>query len=373
MIPFTRPAHLNAAMENIAHALAARKLCGDGPFCRKVENILEAGLGLPRALLTTSCTHALEMAGLLLDIHPGDEVIVPTFTFVSTISAFALRGATPIFCDIRNDTLNLDERLLPALINARTRAIVPVHYGGVGCNMDVICRLAQEHNIPVVEDNAHGLFGKYRGKWLGTFGALATQSFHDTKNFSCGEGGALLINDPTHLTRAEIIREKGTNRSKFFRGQVDKYTWVDHGSSYVLSDLLAAVLASQLDQRVHIQATRQRIWERYAQELQTWAAENGASLPVIPQECEHPYHVFYLRLPAQRRTAFIEHMRSHEIQTPFHYQPLHASPMGQQLGGKPGQCPVAERVADELVRLPLFNDMTNDEQSEVIATVRAFR
>ena len=372
MIPFTRPARLEASLVHIREALASHKISGDGPFGRRAEKILEGLLPGSRVLLTTSCTHALEMSGLLLDLAPGDEVIIPAFTFVSTVNAYVLRGARPVFADIRPDTLNLDEAKLEALITPRTKAIVPVHYGGVGCEMDAIGRIASAANAVVIEDNAHGLFGHYRGKPLGTFGGLATQSFHDTKNIACGEGGALVINDARLVERAEVVREKGTNRSRFFRGQVDKYTWVDVGSSYVLSDILAALLVSQLEARAEIQAHRMRVWNRYATELKSWAADRGIALPTVPAHCEHPAHVFYLLVPAARRAAFIDHMKARDVQVVFHYQALNTSPMGRTHGGRPGTCPVTERVADELVRLPLYSDLTDADQSAVIDAVRAF-
>jgi len=266
----------------MAQALANGHISGDGPFTKKCHELLTSIHKCAATLLTTSCTHALEMSALLLDIKPGDEVILPSFTFVSTANAFVLRGARPIFADIRPDTLNLDETRLETLITSRTRVIVPVHYAGVGCEMDKICAIAANHGITVVEDNAHGLFGKYRGRFLGTFGALSTLSFHETKNFHCGEGGALIINDHTLVERAEIIREKGTNRSRFFRGQVDKYTWVDIGSSYLPSDLLAAYLLAQLEAREYVLATRRRIYEYYLKNLADWAAANEVQLPFIP-------------------------------------------------------------------------------------------
>jgi dTDP-4-amino-4,6-dideoxygalactose transaminase len=372
VIPFTRPAYLDAGLVYIREALAACKISGDGPFGRRAEKVLEDLLPRSRVLLTTSCTHALEMAGLLLDLAPGDEVILPAFTFVSTANAFVLRGARPVFADIRPDTLNLDESRLEELVTPRTKAIVPVHYGGVGCEMDAIGRIASTARAMVVEDNAHGLFGRYRGKDLGTFGALATQSFHDTKNIACGEGGALVINDASLVERAEIVREKGTNRSRFFRGQVDKYTWVDVGSSYVVSDVLAALLLSQLELRAQIQALRARAWNRYATELREWAARRDVALPTVPPHCEHPSHVFYLLLAGGRRAAFIDHMKARGVSVVFHYQALNTSPMGLAHGGRPGMCPVTERIADELVRLPLYNDLSDTDQSAVIDAVRAF-
>jgi dTDP-4-amino-4,6-dideoxygalactose transaminase len=373
MIQFTRPGFLASGLVKIQEALAAGRLSGDGPFCRRTEKLLETELGTARALLTTSCTHALEMSALLLDIAPGDEVIVPAFTFVSTVNAFVLRGARPVFADVRPDTLNLDEERLPQLVTPRTKAIVPVHYAGVACEMDAITAIAKACGAAVIEDNAHGLYGTYRGKMLGTIGALATQSFHDTKNFTCGEGGALLVNDPRFVERAEIIREKGTNRSRFFRGQVDKYTWVDVGSSYVLSDILAALLLSQLEARHEIQQRRARIWNRYATELADWAASLDVRLPIVPAHCEQTFHMFYLLIPAGRRGAFIDHLKDRDIQAVFHYQPLHLSPMGLAHGGAAGACPVTERVADELVRLPLYNELTEQDQGIVIDAVRSFR
>ncbi len=371
MISFNKPALVGSELEYVKEAFGKLKVSGDGAFCRRAEKLLEEALGVPKVLLTTSCTHALEMSALLADIEPGDEVILPSFTFVSTANAFVLRGGRPVFADVRRDTLNLDETKLEALVTSRTKAIVPVHYGGVGCEMDRILEVAKPRNILVIEDNAHGLFGKWRGKSLGSFGALATQSFHETKNFTCGEGGALLINDASLVERAEILREKGTNRSRFFRGQVDKYTWVDHGSSWVLSDILGAMLLAQLEARAVIQEKRKKIWERYETELASWAKKRGVRLPVVPEHCEQTYHLFYLLLPTlAERTAFIEHLAKRGVQAVFHYVPLHRSPMGEHFGG--GECPVTEEVSDQLVRLPLHTELTADEQSTVIEAVRAF-
>jgi dTDP-4-amino-4,6-dideoxygalactose transaminase len=274
-IPFNRPTLAGKEIEYIRAAIESGHASGDGSFTHRCQGFLERELGVPKVLLTTSCTHALEMAAFLLDIQPGDEIIVPSFTFVTTVNAFVIRGAKPVFIDIHADTLNMDERDLEQLITPRTKVIVPVHYAGVGCEMDAIMAVARQHDIPVVEDNAHGLFGRYKGKLLGTFGTLATQSFHETKNISCGEGGALLINDRQYIERAEIIREKGTNRSRFFRGQVDKYTWVDVGSSYLPSDILAAFLYAQLESYQEIQARRCSIWNTYHQALQPWAQTNS--------------------------------------------------------------------------------------------------
>lgn len=372
-IDFNRPSLVGRELEYISEAIRRRHISGDGYFTKRCHEMLEQALDVPRVLLTTSCTHALEMTALLLEIHEGDEVIIPSFTFVSTVNAFVLRGARPIFIDIRPDTLNLDERQLERLITPRTRAILPVHYAGVGCEMDTILAIAGRHHIPVIEDNAHGLFARYKGRPLGTFGEMATQSFHETKNFSCGEGGALLVNDPKYIERAEILREKGTNRSRYFRGQVDKYTWVDLGSSYLPSDVLAAYLYAQLEQRQIIQEARQRIWDTYAQELAPWAQANGVQLPYIPPECEQAYHMFYIILPTLAdRQALIQHLMARGIQSVFHYLPLHISEMGRRFGGQPGDCPVTEALSDRLLRLPFFNTLTESEQREVITSVSHF-
>ena len=373
-IPFNRPSIVGDEFRYISEALAQGHISGGGPFAARCQALLEQQLGVPRVLLTTSCTHALELAALLLDVREGDEVIVPSFTFVSTVTAFVLRGAQPRFIDIRPDTLNLDETLLERAITPRTRVILPVHYAGVGCEMDVILDIATRHGISVVEDNAHGLFGAYRGKPLGTFGCLAAQSFHETKNINCGEGGALLINDPRLAERAEIIREKGTNRSRFFRGLVDKYTWVDVGSSYVPSDILAAYLFAQLEARERIQTTRRRLWDYYLRHLRDWAAARNVVLPSVPAHCEQAYHMFYLLLPSlDQRQALIAHLREHGVMSVFHYQPLHLSEMGQRLGGKEGDCPVTEEVSDRLLRLPFYNDLTEADQERVVGAVTKFR
>ena len=297
-IPFNRPFATGDEIAYMQAAIAGPKFSGDGRFTAECHALLEQSLGVAKALLTTSCTHALEMAALLLGIGPGDEVIVPAFTFVSTVNAFVLRGARPVFVDIRPDTLNIDEKQLEVRLTNNTKAIFLVHYAGIGCEMDAILRLAQRHRLAVVEDNAHGLFGKYRGRFLGTIGDMAALSFHETKNFTCGEGGALLLKEPHRVERAEIIREKGTNRSRFFRGEVDKYNWVDVGSSYLPSDLLAAFLRAQLEHRGQIQSARRKVWETYLRELSDWALENQVRLPVVPPECEQSYHMFYLIMPS---------------------------------------------------------------------------
>mgnify|MGYP000918063956 FL=1 len=369
-IPFNKPAYLVEESLYVQEALQKGHLAGDGDYTKKCSALLEGLFGVPKALLTTSCTHALELSALLLEIQQGDEVILPSFTFVSTVNAFVLRGARPVFIDIRPDTLNMDESKLEGLITPKTKAIVPVHYAGVGCEMDTILNIAHSRNIKVVEDNAHGLAGKYKGKKLGTFGSMATQSFHETKNVSCGEGGALLINDPKYIERAEIIREKGTNRSRFFRGQVDKYTWVDVGSSYLPSEVLAGILCAQLENVDKIQKRRGKIWNRYNDELNAWAEENGVGLPQVPSYCEQPYHMFHIIMPSlEKRTQFISSLKEKGIMSVFHYLPLNTSEMGMRLGAKPGDCPVTEDISDRLVRLPLFYNMTDDEQTRVIEEV----
>ena len=373
MIPFNRPYAAPAEREYLDKALAGPIRSGDGPFTKQCQAWLEQQVGARKALLTSSCTDALEMAAVLLRLQPGDEVIVPSFTFVSTANAFAIHGATPVFCDVRPDTLNLDERLLDALITARTRAVVVVHYGGVACEMDEILRICGARGVPVIEDNAHGLLATYKGRPLGSLGLLATQSFHETKNFGCGEGGALLINAPALIERAEIVREKGTNRQQFFRGQVDKYPWVDVGSSYLPSDLLAAILLSQFHAADIIQGLRGRVWNHYQQRLAGWAITHGVRQPIIPEHCTGSHHLYYLLMPSlDARQAFMHHCKARGILAVFHYQPLHASLMGQRYGGHQGQCPIAEDVADRLIRLPLFNSMSEPEQEAVCAGVESF-
>lgn len=372
-VPFNRPATMGMEMAYMRQALEQYHISGDGPFSKRCEALLQELLGAPRVLLTTSCTDALEMSAVLLNISPGDEVITPSFTFVSTINAYVLHGARPVFVDVRPDTLNLDETQLAGAITPRTKAIVPVHYGGVGCEMDAIMDIAASHDIPVVEDNAHGLFGSYRDKPLGTWGALATQSFHETKNVTCGEGGALVINDVRYAERAEIIREKGTDRSRFLRGKVDKYTWVDVGSSHLPSDLLAAFLLAQLEQREAIQEMRRHVWQTYQDRLRPWAKTSGVGVPQVPEHCDQAYHLFYLLLPSeQHRDAFLTHLSQRHVNAVFHYLPLHLSPMGKLFGGKKGDCPVTEDVSARLVRLPFYSTMQPEEQECVIAAVEQF-
>jgi dTDP-4-amino-4,6-dideoxygalactose transaminase len=372
-IPFNAPGLAGDELRYIADAITRGHSAGDGAYTAKCHALLQEKLNAAKVLLTTSCTHALELAALLLDIRPGDEVIVPAFTFVATVNAFVLRGARPAFCDIRRDTLNLDEKQVERAITPRTRAIVPVHYAGVGCEMDALLEIARKHGVPVVEDNAHGLFATYKGRYLGTFGCLATQSFHETKNIICGEGGALVINDPAFVERAEILREKGTDRARFFRGQVDKYTWVDIGSSYLPSDILAAFLCAQLEKYEQIDAVRERIWRRYDEALRDWARENGVARPHVPPHCRQSYHMYYVLMPSlEDRQALIGLLKDRGILSVFHYLPLHLSVMGRQFGGRPGQCPVTESVSDRLLRLPFYNNLTESLQNEVISAIRSF-
>jgi dTDP-4-amino-4,6-dideoxygalactose transaminase len=369
-IPFNRVTFVGSEQRYMAEAIERWHISGDGHFTDRCQSLLERELSAAKVLLTTSCTSALEMAALLLDIGPGDEVIVPSFTFVSTANAFVLRGARPVFADIRPDTLNLDESQLPRLITSRTKAVVVVHYAGVACEMDEILEIGQRYGIAVVEDNAHGLFGKYKGRYLGTLAPLATQSFHETKNFTCGEGGALVINDPRYVDRAEVIREKGTNRRRFFRGEIDKYTWVDVGSSFLPSDLLAAFLLAQLEARDQIQCQRHHIWNYYATHLSEWADAAGVRLPVVPSYCDHSAHMFHMIMPTEAaRRRLIERLKAREIYSVFHYVPLHLSEMGLSYGGRVGDCPVTEQVSDCLVRLPFFNAMTDADLERVTAAV----
>ena len=354
-IPFNRPFMTGRELSNIAQAHANGHLSGDGPFTRYCHDWLARRTGAHKALLTHSCTAALEMAALLLDLKPGDEVIMPSFTFVSTANAFALRGAVPVFVDVRADTLNLDERLIEAAITPRTRAICVVHYAGVACEMDAIMAIAAKHGLAVVEDAAQAIFSTYRGRPLGTIGELGALSFHETKNIISGEGGALLVRDAEFAERAEIIREKGTNRSRFFRGQVDKYTWVDVGSSYLPGEITAAFLAAQVDEGEQITARRMALWDRY----HVWAASHERDglvrRPVVPAHCTHNAHMYYLLLPSlEARTAFIAGLRAEGIGAVFHYIPLHSAPEGTRCGRSSGDLPVTDSTSERLVRLPLW-------------------
>lgn len=373
-IPFNRASISAAEQTAVLEALKSRAIAGDGPIGRQCEAWLESRLSVDRALLVTSGTHALDMAAILADVRPGDEVIMPSFTFPSTANAFVLRGASPVFVDIRPDTLNINEALVADAISPRTKVVVVVHYAGVACEMDSITAVAAVRHLTLVEDNAHGLFGAYRGRALGTFGALAAQSFHETKNLTCGEGGALVINDSRLVKRAEHVREKGTNRTAFRRGEVDKYTWVDCGSSYVLSDVLAALLLAQLGRSDAIQERRRAIWLRYQTALATWSTENDVQLPFVPPHCDQAYHMYYLIMPgSEDRAGLITHLASRGILAVSHYVPLHSSPMAQRLLGSLSKCPVTDSVSERLLRLPFYADITDVEQEFVIDCVTEYR
>ncbi len=374
MIPLNRTHISENELGYVAEVIRGGCTSGDGPFTRRASALLREMTGVENVLLTTSCTHALEMSAILLDLEPGDEVIMPSFTFMSTANAFVLRGAVPVFVDCRPDTLNIDERLIEAAVTDRTRAVVVVHYAGVACEMETIGKLCERYGLVLVEDNAHGLGGFYRGLPLGSFGGLATQSFHATKNVQCGEGGALLLGESGLAVRAEIIREKGTDRGRFFRGQVDKYRWVDIGSSYLPSDLLAAQLTAQLESFGMVQARRHAVWRRYHQGLEGWAAGNATAQPTVPDGCAHPAHLYYLLLPdLENRQALIAHLSTKDVQAAFHYQPLHTAPAGMRFGrAASGGCPVTEDVADRLVRLPLYADLAEADVDRVIDAVTSY-
>ena len=355
MIPFNKPFMTGKELSYIAEAHANGHLSGDGPFTKRCQTWLAAETGSSKALLTHSCTAALEMAALLLDLAPGDEVIMPSYTFVSTANAFALRGAVPVFVDIREDTLNIDERLIEAAITPQTRAICVVHYAGVACEMDTILSLASRHGLKVVEDAAQGLMSRYRGRPLGALGEFGALSFHETKNITSGEGGALLCRDAADAERAEIIREKGTNRSKFFRGQVDKYTWVDLGSSFLPGEITAAFLSAQTEAAAEITARRMAIWERYHEWAEPHERNGTVRRPVVPGHCTHNAHMYYLLLPSlHARTRFIGELRDGGVNAVFHYIPLHSSPAGMRLGRESGSLAVTNDISSRLVRLPLW-------------------
>jgi len=373
-IPFSKASTVGAELENIASALRSGHLSGDGPFSEKCRQWLEEHLGCKRALLTHSCTAALEMAAILCDLAPGDEVIMPSFTFVSTANAFVLRGAVPVFVDIRRDTLNLDERMAAEAVTPRTRAIVPVHYAGVGCEMDALMKLAERHGLAVVEDAAQGMLAEYRGRKLGAIGHLGCLSFHETKNVISGEGGALLVNHERYLARAEIIREKGTNRAQFFRGEVDKYTWVDIGSSYLPSELIGAFLYAQLGQAEAINAMRAKLCAAYAELLEPLARRGLVTLPQpTPEGVTGNGHMYYVLLEdIERRTALIAHLRARGVFAVFHYVPLHSAPAGRRYGRTAGRLPVTDDVAYRLLRLPLYYGLTAEGVAEVVAAINEF-
>jgi dTDP-4-amino-4,6-dideoxygalactose transaminase len=372
-IPFNKPFIAGKELYYIAQAVTFGNIGGDGHFTQKCCRLLEERFGIHKVLLTPSCTASLEMAALLCDLGPGDEVILPSFTFVSTANAVVRLGVKPVFVDIRPDTLNLDDSLVEEAITPRTKAIFPVHYAGVGCAMDRILTIARKYNLLVVEDAAQGVNSFYRGQALGSLGCLGTYSFHETKNFICGEGGALCLNDPALVERAEIIRDKGTNRKQFFRGQVDKYTWVDVGSSYVPSEICSAFLYAQLEMLDAITARRRRIYQFYLDHLQPLEAQGWLRLPRWPEECDPNYHLFYILLPdAPTRDDLMAYLRQHGILAVFHYVPLHTAPMGARWGYQEGDLPVTEQVSSRLLRLPLYYEITEEEQQEVVAQVRTF-
>ncbi|HGJ5883492.1 dTDP-4-amino-4,6-dideoxygalactose transaminase [Arsenophonus sp.] len=374
MIPFNKLPVIGTELSYMQEAMQSGKLCGDGHFTQRCEEWMEKHFQCPKVLLTPSCTASLEMAAILLDIKPGDEVIMPSFTFVSTANAFVLRGATIVFIDIRPDTMNMDETKIEAAITAKTRAIVPVHYAGVACEMDTIMALAEKHHLYVVEDAAQGVMSTYKGKALGTIGHIGCYSFHETKNYSSGgEGGAILINEPSLIERAEIVREKGTDRSQFFRGQVDKYTWRDIGSSYLMSDLQAAYLWAQLEQANKINQRRLELWKNYYQALKPFAEVGKLDLAVIPADLEHNAHMFYIKLKdIEQRTAFNKHMQAANILSVFHYVALHSSPAGHKFGRFHGDDCYTTKESDRLVRLPMFYNLTDEEQQQVINQIQCF-
>ncbi|MEA5101855.1 dTDP-4-amino-4,6-dideoxygalactose transaminase [Pantoea sp. S18] len=374
MIPFNAPPIVGSEVEYMQSAMASGKLCGDGGFTRRCQQWMEQHFGSKKVLLTPSCTASLEMAALLIDLQPGDEVIMPSYTFVSTSNAFVLRGATIVFVDVRPDTLNIDETLIEAAITPKTRAIVPVHYAGLACEMDSIMALAAKHKLYVIEDAAQGVMSQYKGRALGTIGHIGCFSFHETKNYTAGgEGGATLINDAKLVDRAEIIREKGTNRSQFFRGQVDKYTWRDIGSSYLMADLQAAYLWAQLEAAEQINQQRLRLWQRYYDALQPLAAAGRIELPVVPKNCRHNAHMFYIKLrDSDDRQALINWMKEAEILTVFHYIPLHSSPAGERFGRFHGDDAFTTRESERLLRLPLFYNLSDNNQRTVISSLLSF-
>jgi len=372
-IPFNRPYLTGREREYLEEALQSRQLAGDGPFARRCQALMQQRFGTASAQLTTSCTSALETAALLCDLAAGDEIIMPSYTFVSTANAFWLRQAKVKFVDIRRDTLNIDETQIEAAIGARTRAIVPVHYAGVGCEMDAIMGLASKHGLVVVEDAAQGVNATYQGRFLGTIGDMGCYSFHESKNFVAGEAGAFLTNDPDLARRAEIVREKGTNRSQFFRGEVDKYTWMDIGSSYIASDLLAAVLLAQLEAMEEITALRRRVYDRYSTGLAPLVDAGAIGVQSIPQHCASNFHMFYILVEdLQTRTRLIEHLKHDGIHAVFHYVPLHTSPVGESMGYRAGMLPVTEYCADRIVRLPLYAGLRDDEADRITESVRRF-
>ena len=373
MISFNVPPVVGNELKYIEQAIGNHKICGDGEFTKKCSAWMEEKTGTAKALLTTSCTHATEMAALLADIQPGDEVVMPSFTFVSTADAFVLRGAKVKFVDIRPDTINIDETLIEDAITDKTKAIVPVHYAGVGCEMDTIMDIARKHHLLVIEDAAQGVMSSYKGKALGTIGDYGCYSFHETKNYSMGEGGALLIKDPDMIERAEIVREKGTNRSKFFRGQIDKYTWVDAGSSYLPSELNAAYLWAQLEQADMVNDNRLKSWNLYKELLTPIAEKEYITLPYIPEECTHNAHMFYIKTKnLEERSALISYLKENGVLAVFHYIPLHGAPAGQKYGEFIGEDKYTTRESERLVRLPMYYNLSEEDITYVAELISRF-
>ena len=373
MIPFNVPPFTGKEMDYIRQAVENQKICGDGPYTKKCSEWIEHKTGVTKCLLTTSCTHATELAALLADVKEGDEVIMPAYTFVSTADAFVLRGAKPIFVDIRPDTMNIDETLIEDAITPRTKAIVPVHYAGVACEMDTIMDIAKRHNLLVIEDAAQGVMSTYKGQALGAIGDFGCYSFHETKNYSMGEGGALLIKDPKYVEEAEIIREKGTNRSKFFRGQIDKYTWVNFGSSYLPSDMNAAYLWAQLELAEEINGKRLSIWNRYWELLQPLKEQGCIELPTVPEGCVHNAHMFYIKAKdLEERTRLIDFLKKNEIWSVFHYIPLHTAPAGMKFGEFHGEDKYTTKESERLCRLPLFYSLELDQVDYIASKVKEF-
>ena len=373
MITFNRPPYVETAMDYIQECVKSQKICGDGAYTKKCNQWIEDRTGTAKCLLTTSCTHATEMAALLCDIQPGDEVIMPSFTFVSTADAFVLRGGVPVFVDIRPDTMNIDEKRIEAAITERTKAIVPVHYAGVSCEMDTIMDIAARHHLMVIEDAAQGILSLYKGKALGTFGDFGCFSFHETKNYSMGEGGALLIRDERYVEEAEVIREKGTNRSKYFRGQSDKYTWVNYGSSYLPSDMNAAYLYAQLEIADEINEARLALWNRYYGNLLPLAQAGKIELPVVPEGCVHNAHMFYIKAKdIEERTAFIEYLKENGIMSVFHYIPLHTAPAGLKFGRFHGEDVYTTKESERLARLPMYYGLTEDQVDQICSVIGKF-
>lgn len=373
MIPFNKPPLIGTEQDRVLEAIKNQKLSGDGPFTKQCQSWFEQQLDCAKALITPSCTHALEMMALLLDVKPGDEVIMPSYTFSSTANAFALRGAHIVFVDIRQDTMNIDEQVIEEAIGSKTKGIMVMHYAGVSCEMDSISKVAEQHGLWLVEDAAQGMMANYQGKPLGTMGCMGAFSFHETKNYSCGEGGLLIINDKTLVERAEIIREKGTNRSKFFRGMVDKYSWVDIGSSYLCSDINAAYLSAQLDEAEKINRDRLESWHYYYQQLQPLEAKGHIQLPGIPEACSHNAHMFYLKTKdLHERAQLIDHLEKHNVKAVFHYIPLHSSPAGKVCGSFNGTDTHTTTESEKLIRLPMYFGLSKKDADLVIAAVKGF-